>query len=127
MTTAVTIEQALDITAIEGSTVWFTNRSQGLAWTTGELVRMGTEPIALRHALLVEALGPAFTDAQEIKLLFNNLMGTPASPADVAYWQHQLDTGVYTQDSLATMAAHCIFNKILLTGLVANDAVVITQ
>lgn len=64
-------------------------------------------------------LGAGFSDADEVNLLYRNVVGSPPSDADFAYWTWTLASGQYTQVSLAVMAAGHVLNagNIDLAGL----------
>jgi hypothetical protein len=64
-------------------------------------------------------LGVNFTNAQEIQLLYQNVLGVNATSADIANWSAQIQSGHYTQVSLAVMAAQSSLNltQINLVGL----------
>jgi hypothetical protein len=59
----------------------------------------------LMQLALGAKLGAAFTNEQEIQLLYGNLLGHAASTADVAFWGGTLATGQFTHVTLAEMAA----------------------
>lgn len=65
------------------------------------------------------ALGPSYTNEQEIQLLYKNLLGQSATKADINYWGNLIDSGAYTHASLAIFAANSDFNtsNINLIGL----------
>ena len=73
----------------------------------------------LMQLALNAKLGPTFTNAQEIELLYQNVLGVNASTSDVNAWSAQIQSGQYTQLSLAVMAAQSALNvsHINLTGL----------
>jgi len=64
-------------------------------------------------------LGAGFTNDAEVALLYQNLTGVAASPADLNYWSGTIVSGQYTQASLAEMAAEGSMNatNINLIGL----------
>ena len=64
-------------------------------------------------------LGADFANAEEVNLLYQNLVGSPPSTADLDYWMGTLTSGQYTQVSLAIMAAEHSLNtaNINLVGL----------
>ncbi len=64
-------------------------------------------------------LGAGFTNADEVNLLYQNLVGALPSAADLSYWTGVVTSGQYTQTSLATMAADHSLNtaNINLVGL----------
>jgi serralysin len=76
----------------------------------------------LMQLALGAKLGPAFTNEQEIQLLYGNLLGHAASTADVAFWGGTLATGQFTHVTLAEMAADSPANaaNINLVGLAQN-------
>jgi hypothetical protein len=73
----------------------------------------------LMQLALNAQLGPTFTNAQEIQLLYQNVLGVNATTSDVNTWSAQIQSGQYTQLSLAVMAAQSALNvsHINLTGL----------
>lgn len=64
-------------------------------------------------------LGAGFSNADEVNLLYQNLVGSLPSAADLSYWTGVITSGQYTQTSLAVMAADHSLNtvNINLTGL----------
>lgn len=64
-------------------------------------------------------LGAGFSDADEVNLLYQNLVGVLPAPADLDYWVDQVSNGNFTQTSLALMAADLSLNadNIGLVGL----------
>jgi hypothetical protein len=76
----------------------------------------------LMQLALGAKLGAAFTNEQEIQLLYGNLLGHAASTADMAFWGGALATGQFTQVTLAEMAADSPANaaNINLVGLAQN-------
>jgi hypothetical protein len=69
-------------------------------------------------------LGTGYSDADEIDLLYWNLLGTHANAGDLQYWGHALSTGQFTQASLAEMACDTDLNtsnidlaSLFVTGL----------
>jgi hypothetical protein len=73
----------------------------------------------LMQMALNAKLGVNFTNAQEIQLLYQNVLGVNATSADIANWSAQIQSGHYTQVSLAVMAAQSSLNltQINLVGL----------
>ena len=73
----------------------------------------------LMQAALNVKLGNGFSNAAEITLLYQNLIGAAPGQSDLAYWDGVLASGQYTQASLAVMAADTTFNatNINLVGL----------
>jgi len=73
----------------------------------------------LMQLALNAKLGATFTNAQEIQLLYQNVLGVNATTSDVNTWSAQIQSGQYTQLSLAVMAAQSALNvsHINLTGL----------
>lgn len=57
-------------------------------------------------------LGIGFTNTQEVQLLYHNLLGVAAGQSDIAYWNNTINSGRFTQASLAVMAAETSFNTI---------------
>jgi len=64
-------------------------------------------------------LGFGFTNSDEVQLLFKNLLNSTPSASDLSYWSNSIDSGQFTQSSLAIMAANTSLNttNINLTGL----------
>ncbi|MFN7087283.1 MAG: DUF4214 domain-containing protein [Burkholderiales bacterium] len=73
----------------------------------------------LMRLALVAKLGASFSDADEVNVLYRNLVGMPPSDTELAYWVGTLSSGQYTQTSLAVMAADHPLNtgNIDLVGL----------
>ena len=74
----------------------------------------------LMQLALNARLGAGFSDAAEVNLLYQNLVGVPPSAADLGYWTGTLGSGQFSQASLAVMAADLELNaaNINLAGLV---------
>lgn len=72
----------------------------------------------MQYALEVR-LGRGFSAADEVKVLFQNLVGAPPSAAELSYWVGTLTSGQYTPVGLAHMAADLELNalNIDLVGL----------
>jgi hypothetical protein len=64
-------------------------------------------------------LGAGFSDADEVRLLYQNIVGSQPSQTDLDYWTGTIASGQYTQASLGIMAAELELNanNINLTGL----------
>lgn len=64
-------------------------------------------------------LGAGFSNADEVNLLYQHLVGDLPSAADLNYWVGTITSGQYSQASLATMAADFDLNEtnINLVGL----------
>ena len=79
----------------------------------------GTSYQDLMLLALNERLGAGFSNADEVNLLYHNLVGALPSAADLDYWTGTLASGQFTQASLAVMAADHSLNttNIDLTGL----------
>jgi hypothetical protein len=82
----------------------------------------GTSNVDLMQLALDARLGPGFTAASEVSLLFHNLLGQAPTTADLQYWTGTLASGQYTPVSLALMAADLDLNlaNIDFVGLVQN-------
>lgn len=65
---------------------------------------------SLMQLALNAQLGSNFTNSQEIKLLFENIFDRAATNDELSYWSGQIQSGQYTQLSLAVMAAQSPFN-----------------
>ena len=59
----------------------------------------------LMQVALNAKLGTGFSNAAEVNLLYQNLVGVLPSAADLDYWTGALSSGQFTQSSLAQMAA----------------------
>jgi len=59
----------------------------------------------LTQTALNAKLGTNFSTADEVKLLYQNLLGTAPSASDLNYWEGTVSSGQYTHASLAMMAA----------------------
>jgi hypothetical protein len=79
----------------------------------------GTSFLNLMQVALNFKLGAGFSNAQEITLLYQNLLGAVAQTSDINQWSAVINSGQYTQASLAVMAAQTSLNtnNINLTGL----------
>lgn len=79
----------------------------------------GTSFLNLMQLALNYKLGVGFSNAQEISLLYQNVLGTVAQTSDINQWSGVINSGQYTQASLAAMAAQTSLNttNINLTGL----------
>ncbi|MBI5258111.1 MAG: hypothetical protein HY855_16530 [Burkholderiales bacterium] len=79
----------------------------------------GTSATTLMGLALEARLGPGYSHAAEVDLLFRNLLGQGPSAADLAYWVGVLDSGQLTPVALAEAAAALAQNaqNINLTGL----------
>lgn len=79
----------------------------------------GMSAVALAQLALDARLGAGFTPVAEINLLYQNLVGSAPSAAELAFWQGTLTSGQYTPASLALMAANLDLNaqNIDLVGL----------
>lgn len=79
----------------------------------------GMDLNALMQLALDARLGTGFTPEAEVTLLFQNLVGSEPSAADLGFWVGALQAGTYTPVSLAWMAANLELNaqNIGLTGL----------
>jgi uncharacterized delta-60 repeat protein len=84
-----------------------------------KLMDGGTTEVQLMQLALASKLGPAFTPAAEIDLLYRNLAGRSPDSAEQAYWTAELERGAFSAVSLAQMAAQLDLNavNINLTGL----------
>lgn len=73
----------------------------------------------LMQLALEAGLGPGFTAAAEVTLLYQNLVGQTPSPDDLQYWTGVLASGQYSPVSLALMAAELDLNlaNVDLVGL----------
>ena len=73
----------------------------------------------LMKLALDEKLGGGFTNADEVNLLYKNLVGVEPLKADLDFWVNEIVSGQYTQTSLAIFAADHDINltNIDLVGL----------
>ncbi len=73
----------------------------------------------LMQLALNAKLGNGFSTTNEITLLYQNLLGIQPSASDLSYWTNAVNSGQFTQASLAVMAADTTFNatNINLVGL----------
>ena len=64
-------------------------------------------------------LGTDFSNEDEVRLLYENLLNVEPSDNEVDFWTNTIDSGEYTQTTLALMAADTILNQqnVDLTGL----------
>lgn len=67
-------------------------------------------------------LGNGYSNASEVQLIYENLVGSAPSTADLNFWVGALNAGQYSQISLALMAADLDLNtkNVSLTGLAAT-------
>lgn len=79
----------------------------------------GMSYAALMQVALNAKLGAGFSDTAEINLLYQNLVGTLPSAADLSYLRGMLTSGQFSQASLAVFAADHSLNaaNINLVGL----------
>jgi hypothetical protein len=84
-----------------------------------ELLDEGMSYENLMMLALKMKLGAGFSDADEVRLLYQNLVGSQPSQADLDYWTGVIASGQYTQASLGVMAADLELNtsNINLAGL----------
>ena len=83
------------------------------------LLDQGSSLDALMQLALEARLGVGFSAAAEVQLLFQNLLGSGPSPAELDFWTGALAAGSHTPVSLAWMAANLELNalNIDLVGL----------
>jgi hypothetical protein len=72
----------------------------------------GTSNESLMQLALGVKIGAGFTTAQEIQLIYTNLLGHAASSADVSFWSGLVTSGQFTQVTLAEMAADTAVNAV---------------
>ncbi len=60
---------------------------------------------------LITKLGNSFSNADEVKLLYKNLLGVEPSASELEFWTNTISSGEYTQTSLALMAADTVINQ----------------
>lgn len=94
-----------------------------------QLLDGGTSYADLAKFALDSRLGTGFTNAAEITLLYQNLLGVTPSADQLAYYQGLFANGTYTQASLAVAAAEMPLNAdhIGLTGLAATGLAYLPQ
>ena len=73
----------------------------------------------LMMAALTAKLGGQFSNADEVNLLYQNLFGHGPTPAESTFWSDAIDSGQFSQASLAVAAAQLDLNasNIDLVGL----------
>jgi hypothetical protein len=83
------------------------------------LIDSGRSQDSIMQFGLNTVLGFGFTNSDEVQLLFKNLLNSTPSASDLSYWSNSIDSGQFTQSSLAIMAANTSLNttNINLTGL----------
>jgi hypothetical protein len=57
-------------------------------------------------------LGKQFSNADEVRLLYRNLVGQDPAPSDLGYWTSALDSGQFSKASLAVAAAGLDLNAV---------------
>ena len=67
-------------------------------------------------------LGRGFSNADEVNLLYSNLIGSPPPIEEFNYWVGTISTGQFTQTSLAILAADLELNQVNV-GLVGLASV----
>ena len=84
-----------------------------------KLLDDGSSDAQLMQLALTARLGPEFTPAAEIDLLYQNLLGRHADAAELARWTSEIEGGTFNMVSLAQMAAQLDLNavNINLAGL----------
>lgn len=87
-----------------------------------EFLDAGGSDEGLIEYALDAVLGTGFSNADEVNLLYQNLLGVAPSPADLDRWVEAITSGQYTQASLALYAAETDFNtdNIGLVGLASS-------
>jgi len=100
------------------------------------LLDSGLDYSNLMQLALTTKLGAGFSNSDEVKLLYQNLLGNQPSDAETKYWTDRIDSGEFTQISLALMAAETSINnqnikfeKLIKTGLEyanTNSAIVLS-
>jgi Ca2+-binding RTX toxin-like protein len=65
----------------------------------------------LMELALAIRLGNSFSNADEVKLLYQNLLGVEPSDSELEFWTNTISSGEYTQTSLALMAAETVINQ----------------
>jgi methionine-rich copper-binding protein CopC len=83
------------------------------------LLDSGMSYLDLMQMALDARLGVGFSNADEINLLYHNLIGIEPSGDELNYWIGELNSGQFSQSSLAQMAADLSLNtsNINLIGL----------
>ncbi len=86
------------------------------------LLDAGMSYLNLMQAAINAALGAGASNEAVVKLLYTNLVGTPPSAADLAFFTGLLDSGAYTQASLGVLAADTALNtvNVNLVGLATS-------
>ncbi len=67
-------------------------------------------------------LGRGFSNADEVNLLYSNLVGSPPPIEEFNYWVGTISSGQFTQTSLAILAADLELNQVNV-GLVGSASV----
>jgi len=75
------------------------------------LLDSGSSYPDLIELALVLKLGNSFSNADEVKLLYQNLLGVEPSDSELEFWTNTISSGEYTQTSLALMAAETMINQ----------------
>lgn len=86
------------------------------------LIDKGFSYIQLMSLAIDARLGAGASNTQVINMLYQNLLKVPADAPAIGYWSSQIESGIFTQASLAVMAADLEINQqnIQLTGLAVN-------
>lgn len=89
----------------------------------------GTTLAALTQLALNVKLGTSFTPTTLVTTLFQNVVGTPPTAADLSFWTGTLSSGQYTNVTLTQLAADTVLNaeQIGLVGLAASGLVYAPQ
>ncbi len=96
-----------------------TLEEKGLVGIGMNLIDNDMDYTTLLKLALDTKLGDGFTNADEVNLLYKNLVGTSPSELDLDFWVNEIVSGKYTQTSLAIFAADHDINltNIDLVGL----------
>ncbi len=76
-----------------------------------DLLDNGTSYSEVMELALNVKLGHGFSDAAEIKNLYQNLLGNQPTESDLNQWINTISSGQFTQNSLALMAAETGINS----------------
>lgn len=96
-----------------------TLKEKGLIGIGMNLIDNDMDYTTLMNLALDTKLGGGFTNADEVNLLYKNLVGISPSKLDLDFWVNEIVSGQYTQTSLAIFAADHDINltNIDLVGL----------
>ncbi len=87
-----------------------------------QLLDGGMSYLDLMQLAINAALGAGASNEAVVKLLYENVVGTPPPVADLAFYKGLLDSGAHTRASLGVLAADTLLNttNVNLVGLAAS-------